>query len=1002
MRVVEALLDGIDVLTAWMRLGLRATVDSHCELQTADSETVLVANDGSLVSVFSIDGVMKLIGDEEFKDLVSSYQKSLARALSGDGHTIQVVYAYDRDRIHEKVRENYAGTRAVMKTIKLDLEDLVLEKEKRLPEYCTEERIYLVLWTRPSVLTSEQSKRAFKEQSDNIAKSRMTGASSDNQNIFASLPALRDEHDAIVKSFYELCRSSKVKLTLLDVHSAVHLIRAENDPSFTDKIWSPVLPGDKIKPSIKRSFSGDISELLWPSLASQVFPRDAFNVDFETCIVGNVYYGMLYIDLYPREVLTFNELLSRCLNSDMSWRVSFLLEGGGMSELSLKKAFASVLSFSSVQNRLIADGIDLLSYIDINTDEAMVKLRTVFCTWAPNNQKLKENVSLLARAVQGWGGCDISQVSGDSFQGYVGSLPAVSSTNVAPMTVAPLTDVFSMMPLYRPASPWDSGSLMFRSLDGKLWPFQPGSALQSTCIDLIYARPGSGKSVLANAINLALCLSDGIKRLPRISIIDIGPSSSGLISLIKEALPVDQGHLAAYHRLTMSEEYCINPLDTQLGARFPTPPERSFLVNLISLLVTPIGEPKPYDGMADMVGLVIDEAYNALSDRGNPNVYTKGVNAEVDDVLEDIGFVFDNKTSWWEVTDALFMAGFVKEAISSQRYAVPMLSDLVGIARISNVEDLYGKVKTPTGEMLITTFTRMISSSVREYPILARPTRFDIGGARLVSLDLDEVAKAGGASSDRQTAVMYMIARYVLTKDFYGNIDAFSKLDKAYILYHEERIKRDKEDVKRIVMDEFHRTSHSQSVRDQVIQDMREGRKWGVQVGLISQSLDDFDSIMIDFATSIFIMDAGPEQSIKKSSSVFGLPPSAEDALRRYVRGPTEAGSTMLAIFATKGGTAVQLVTLTLGPVELWAFSTTAEDAVVRNRLYERLGPKRTRQVLSSLFPGGTARKYFLKKAAGMREALSDGESVDQEGLVDELVELIVKKSESSAVLTPM
>ena len=56
----------------------------------------------------------------------------------------------------------------------------------------------------------------------------------------------------------------------------------------------------------------------------------------------------------------------------------------------------------------------------------------------------------------------------------------------------------------------------------------------------------------------------------------------------------------------------------------------------------------------------------------------------------------------------------------------------------------------------------MISSAVREYPILSRVTAFDIGDARVVSLDLDEVAKTGGEAADRQTAVMYMLARYVL------------------------------------------------------------------------------------------------------------------------------------------------------------------------------------------------------------------------------------------------
>ena len=93
---------------------------------------------------------------------------------------------------------------------------------------------------------------------------------------------------------------------------------------------------------------------------------------------------------------------------------------------------------------------------------------------------------------------------------------------------------------------------------------------QTTWIDLVYASPGSGKSVLSNAINLALCLSGGIDRLPRIAIIDIGPSSSGLISLLKEALPANQRHLVAYHRLRMTPEFAINPFDTQLGCRFPT------------------------------------------------------------------------------------------------------------------------------------------------------------------------------------------------------------------------------------------------------------------------------------------------------------------------------------------------------------------------------------------------------------------------------------------------
>ena len=123
----------------------------------------------------------------------------------------------------------------------------------------------------------------------------------------------------------------------------------------------------------------------------------------------------------------------------------------------------------------------------------------------------------------------------------------------------------------------------------------------------MYARPGSGKSVLSNAMNLSLALQGGLERLPRIAIIDIGPSSSGLISLLQEALPRSKRHLVSYHRLRMTPDYAVNPFDTQLGCRFPTSLERSFLVNFLTLLATPLGADHPYDGIPDLAGMVVDE-----------------------------------------------------------------------------------------------------------------------------------------------------------------------------------------------------------------------------------------------------------------------------------------------------------------------------------------------------------------------------------------------------------
>src|SRR6185295_5273172 len=211
-------------------------------------------------------------------------------------------------------------------------------------------------------------------------------------------------------------------------------------------------------------------------------------------------------------------------------------------------------------------------------------------------------------------------------------------------------------------------------------------------------------------------------------------------------------------------------------------------------------------------------------------------------------------------------------------------------------------------------------------------------------------------------------ARYVLARHYYLTEDNLSDMPAQYRDYHRNRISELREDPKRIVLDEFHRTSKARAVRDQVILDMREGRKWNVQIALISQSLEDFDPVMVEFATSIFIMDAGPEQAIKRSTEIFGLSETARVALKTRVHGPREGGATFLAQFATKTGMNTQLLTSTLGPVELWAFSTTAEDARLRNKLYLKIGPAEARRVLANLFPQGSVKFIIEARLATVKE----------------------------------
>ncbi|PIQ44121.1 MAG: type IV secretion protein IcmB [Gammaproteobacteria bacterium CG11_big_fil_rev_8_21_14_0_20_46_22] len=995
---LDPVFNSIDSFFAWVSASLKQTTESYCDLETADDEHTLVAYDGSLVTLIEFNGITHLIGVEEFKTLHRSLCNALQNNLKRSGHALQVFFSYDRDTVINQISDMLKPAENTARRLELDLGDLFAERKNYLSQYCAEEKIFFALWTRPDTLSAEQFKRASKTKLKELRKSKMPPITN-AQNLMASIPELRDEHNSFVRAVQNDLDAMKVDSRTLEVHEAVREIRMTVDSDFTDLGWRPVLPGDKIPVRDLKKSAGAVSDIMWPPLGKQIIPRDAENVDLRTCRIGDRIYSSVFIDLFPQEVHAFNKLFRRAIASRVPWRISYFVESDGLKGLTFKSTLASILSFTSRYNRLISDAANLLRNIEVNSDDAVVRLRVVLTTWAPEGQisLLRSRAAELAKAVQGWGNCETSEKCGDAFEGVLSSALAVNMSPASTISVAPLSQVIYMLPFTRPASAWKAGAVMLRSPDGKPWPYQPGSSQQTTWIDLTYARPGSGKSVFSNSINLGLCLAPGIQALPRIAIIDIGPSSSGLISLLREALPRKDRHMVAYHRLEMAPSYSINPFDTQLGCRKPTATERSFLVNFLTLLATPLGAIKPYDGMSDMVGLIVDELYEYFSDDKSARVYTSGVDDVIDGVLQEIGFVSDEHTTWWEVTDALFIAGFSHESMIAQRYAMPLMADAASICRSQPIEDLYGNVRTPTDETLVGAFSRMISSAVREYPILSRVTQFDLGEARVVAMDLDEVAKSGGDAADRQTAVMYMLARYVLAKNYYLTEESIAQMPKAYQSYHLTRVSEIKESPKRIVYDEFHRTSKSQAVRDQVIVDMREGRKWNVQVSLISQSLEDFGSVMVEFATSVFIMDAGPEQAVQKSAQVFGLSETAITALRDRVHGPREGGATFLAQFSTKHGSNTQLLTNTIGPIELWAFSTTAEDASLRNKLYKQVGPAVARRMLARYYPNGSVRDLVEARLAELQEEKGLIEEVSALSIIDQLLEEVMARYQADS-----
>ncbi|HEU0118754.1 MAG TPA: type IV secretion protein IcmB, partial [Alphaproteobacteria bacterium] len=820
-----------------------------------------------------------------------------------------------------------------------------------------------------------------------------------------ALDALRTRHKSYVVSIVAALEEISMKSEVMSTHAALAAVRTSLYPQIGHEEWRANLPGDPLMPRVPQTERNkDVSDLLWPPLRQQLCTGDAAVVSPSIARIGNLLWAGVDMTLAPAEPSPFPQLLARLIDNDIPFRVSFLIESAGAQSVGFRSFAAAVLAFSNQTNRQIRQSLQALQ--NLAQSEPVVRLRVSIATYAPvNDRRLMEmRLGAVTQAVEAWGYCQVSSTGGDPLETSLSSVLGIACASTAPAAIAPFREVIKLLPWQRASSPFNEGSVIFRSVDGRIWPYQMGSSLTTTWFDLIFAQPGAGKSVLMNALNLGTVLSAGLGKLPFVAILDIGPSSSGLISLLRDALPIERRHEALHFKLRMTPEYAVNPFDTQLGCRFPLPEERAYLTELLTLLCTPPGQSQPYDGMPQLVGLCIDEMYRWRSDGGantEARPYLVRVETEVDEALAKHDVHLPADPYWWDVVDALYDKGAVHEAILAQRHAVPTLVDAVTAARRPQIRALLEETQIgASAETIIHAFERMVASSVREFPILASVTRFDVGGARVAAIDLQDVAPQGDDVADRQTAIMYMLARHTLIRSWWMGPDMLRSVPEKYRSYHEARIRDIRETPKRLCFDEFHRTSKTNAVRAQVVRDVREGRKWGVQIVLASQLLDDFSKDMVDLATGVWICGtAVSDRAISDTAQRFGLSDTARWVMRYRLTGPRPSGAPVLLLLSTNEGRYEQHLVNTLGPVELWALSTSGEDVQLREKLYVALGASAARNILAKYFPGGTARQEIRRRIV-LRTEKGEIESGALGSVIEEMVQELVAHAHNDASKT--
>ncbi|KAA3532583.1 ATP-binding protein, partial [Pseudomonas savastanoi] len=148
----------------------------------------------------------------------------------------------------------------------------------------------------------------------------------------------------------------------------------------------------------------------------------------------------------------------------------------------------------------------------------------------------------------------------------------------------------------------------------------------------------------------------------------------------------------------------------------------------------------------------------------------RGVVPEVDTALDKSGLIERYPAQWWdsstwyEVRDLLFEAGFVKEAQLAQFEAVPELADMTTFLNHEDVESAYGRVQRDgSQELLLEYLHRCMTDACREFKMLAGRTQFLISPrTRVIAIDLNNVMGDNTTNAGHlKTGIMFLFAGQV-------------------------------------------------------------------------------------------------------------------------------------------------------------------------------------------------------------------------------------------------
>lgn len=937
------------------------------------------SHDGATCTLIRVLGTPTILAAKELEQKLVDFADQIGPLFTRRGHALTVSYERSAN-IHEELDRLFdpLADSADRKGLKID----VTLKETRaiLEKYAVDERVLIAVWTFKEAAVPEQFREEVAERRSIMGHLPVSDFIQDNMGPYE---VIASTHFAAVTSVQQALEGVGLMSSVLGqdqmasgAREDIAEVRRGVLYHETPMTWQP--PTEISYPVVSAKRSSDATSLFAPSINKVLMSSAARTTnDLRSVEIGGRKYAIAQVTIYPRQMEAFSSLKdSLGTGSDRNARMPFRLTQhfeGGAKINGLKQAIATILSAAAPGNKQYYRSANSIQSKMEGDRDTFVHARMLATTWVEpgeNEVLLNDRRSTLIRAITSWRGPSVADSAPDPMRllaETASGMTAVSRSS--PATLAPIRELSLSLPFGGAACVENAGETVFMTMDNKPAPFRAHSPLQTSWLNLLWAPPGSGKSVLMNAMNVDFAAYHNSAKLPFIGVIDVGISSDGFIKTLRAALPPERQSEVKYIKLqneAQARDFFVNPFDIGLGRRKPLSREAAFVTNFLAEILTPVKDPRT-TALIDNVVASLYRNFSDLEVTNNVRVWQPHKDDELDQLVEGLGIQLHEHRAWWEIVDDLMRVGRPDLAARAQRYAMPTLNDV-----ISELAD--NNLRLKFGDDLCEACKVQVESAVNRYPMFSNETRLDIGDARIVSIDLENVVqKSPNNDSDRQqNTLMFLTARDLFIRKVSGSADEIDHMDlphdpelrKLYVNHWAAVFAEVTTIRKRFCIDEFHITGASIPMVNQINQDVRHGRKWGFEIFLASQLVKDFSNL-IDMASNVFVLKSDTEQSLAEMEDILGITPATQEAVRRYVNGPSAGGSVILVGRRTKKGDSWLLLRNRIGPVRLWALTTTFEDMQIRDALYSHTGSvDLALEILAQRFPTGTAVTFWNEVTA--------------------------------------